>query len=128
MNNDKKLYLFATLASIGVLTTGLVVSNASGVEAFTHLFRSNNQNNWTITKSDLDVDQDTFTKLTSNNNPIVFNKSETSISNVDPITGLSSVSFESSNSYVLISTGFNNEEMLYERYIKNDGTNNLMSL
>lgn len=96
MNNDKKLYLFATLASIGVLATGLAVSNVSGVEAFTHLFRSNNKNNWTITKSDLDTDRDTFTKMTSNNNPIVFNKSETSISNVDPITGLSSVSFESS--------------------------------
>ena len=43
MNNNKKLYLFATLASIGELTAGLVVSNASGVEAFTHLFRSNKE-------------------------------------------------------------------------------------
>lgn len=93
MNNDNKLYLFVTLASIGVLTTGLVVSNASGVESFTHLFR--------------------------NSNPIVFNKSNNSVGNVDPITGLSSVSFEPSNRYVLISTGHNSDESFYERHMGN---------
>ena len=112
------------LAILGITTPimGATVVHASDIED--NVFRLiNGENNWTITSPDLDSDQDTITKLTRNGNPIVFNKSNTSVSNVDPITGLSSVSFESSNTYVVISTGFNNEEMLYERYIKNDGSN-----
>ena len=112
------------LAILGITTPimGATVVHASDIED--NVFRLiNGENNWTITQADLDSDQDTFTKFTRNNNPIVFNKSKTSVGNVDPITGLSSVSFTSSNSVIKISTGFKEDKFLYERYIENDGSN-----
>lgn len=112
------------LAILGITTPimGATVVHASDIED--NIIRLvNGENNWTITSSDLDSNQDTITKLTSNGNPIVFNKSNNSVGNVDPITGLSSVSFISSNSVIKISTGFKEDKFLYERYIENDGSN-----
>ena len=121
MRTNFKPALMALVSSFGVAglaTTTAVVSN--GINK--RLFRSLN-NDWIITKQDLESEGNTFSKVTSRGNTIEFSKTNNSLSNLTPITGLESVTLQSTNSYLQVSTGFTGDSFLYERYFKNDGTN-----
>lgn len=122
MRTNFKSTLMVLLSSCGVatLTTTMAVA-ASGIDNH-RLFRSLS-NDWIITKQDLESEENTFSKVTSRGNTIEFSKTNNSIVNLTPLTGLSSVTLRSTNSYLQVSTGFNEDSFLYERYFKNDGTN-----
>ena len=110
------------ISSCGVagLTTTMAVAASDNVKQI--LFRSLN-NNWIITKEDLESEGDTFSKVTARGNIIEFSKTNNSVVNLTPITGLESVTLQSTNSYLQVSTGFTGDSFLYERYLRNDGTN-----
>lgn len=122
MNRNLKSTLMVLISSCGVatLTTTTAVA-ASGIDNH-RLFRSLS-NDWIITKQDLESEENTFSKVTSRGNTIEFSKTNYLVSNLTPLTGLSSVTLQSTNSYLQVSTGFNEDSFLYERYFKNDGTN-----
>lgn len=82
------------------------------------LFRSLN-NDWIITKDDLEGEGNTFSKVTDRGNIIEFSKTSNSVVNLTPLTGLESVILQSTNSYLQISTGFNEGSFLYKRYFEN---------
>lgn len=109
-----------SLLGFASVTTSVAVA-ATGV-SYQRLFR-NTENNWIITKDDLESEINTFSKITNRGNSIEFSKTNNSVSNLTPITGLESVTLQSTNSYLQVSTGFTGDSFLYERYFKNDGTN-----
>ena len=121
MRTNFKPALMALVSSFGVagLTTTMAVAS-DGIN--NRLFRSLS-NDWIITKQDLESEEDTFSKVTSRGNTIEFSKTNNSVKNLTPITGLESVTLQSTNSYLQVSTGFIGDSFLYERYFKNDGTN-----
>ena len=110
------------ISSLGVATVTTTVSVAATNNNYQRLFRSLNDD-WIITKEDLESEEDTFSKVTSRGNTIEFSKTNNSVSNLTPLTGLESVTLQSTNSYLQVSTGFNEDSFLYERYYRNDGTN-----
>lgn len=122
MSKNFKTPIMSVIALLGFtsVTTSVAVT-ATGV-SYQRLFR-NTENNWIITKEDLESEEDTFSKVTSRGNTIEFSKTKYSISNLNPLTGLRSVTLQSTNSYLQVSTGFTGDSFLYERYFKNDGTN-----
>lgn len=114
--------MMAVVSSLGIvcLTSTLVVA-AEGTN-YQRVFRNNNDN-WIITKEDIESEGYTFSKVTSRGNTIEFSKTNNSVSNLTPLTGLESVTLQSTNIYLQVSTGFNEDSFLYERYFKNDETN-----
>lgn len=117
MRTNFKPALMALVSSFGVagLTTTMAVAS-DGIS--NRLFRSLS-NDWIITKSDLENEENTFAKSTTYGNLIEFEKSDNLVKNVTPITGLESVTLQSTNSYLQVSTGFNEDSFLYGRYFKN---------
>lgn len=109
-----------TSLCVATLSTTMVVA-VSGV-SYQKLFRSV-ENSWVITKQDLESEEDTFSKVASRGNIIEFCKTNYSVINLTSIPGVESVTLRSMNSYLQVSTGFNEDSFLYERYCKNDGTN-----
>ena len=122
MKNLSKNTVMWIISSLGVATATTTVGVAATNNNYQRLFRSLS-NDWIITKEDLESEGDTFSKVTSRGNTIEFSKTNNSVSNLTPITGLESVTLRSTNSYLQVSTGFNEDSFLYERYFKNDGTN-----
>ena len=110
------------LSSCGVATLTTTMAVAASSIDNQRLFRSLN-NDWIITKEDLESEGNTFSKVTSRGNTIEFSKTNYSVSNLTPLTGLESVTLQSTNSYLQVSTGFTGDSFLYERYLRNDGTN-----
>lgn len=108
MKTISKTAMMAVVSSLGIacLTSTLVVA-AEGTN-YQRLFR-NNSNNWIITKQDLESERDTFSKVTSRGNTIEFSKTNNSVVNLTPLTGLESVTLQSTNSYLQVSTGFNED-------------------
>ena len=122
MLKNSKFTMMVVIASLGIggLTTTAAVAATSN--NYQRLFR-NLENNWVITKQDLESGNNTFSKITNRGNTIEFSKTNYSVKNLTPLTGLESVTLQSTNSYLQISTGFNEDSFLYERYLRNDGTN-----
>ena len=110
--------IIASLGIGGITSTVAVTANNN----YQRLFR-NGESSWIITKEDLESEDNTFSKVTTRGNIIEFSKTNYSVKNLTPITGLESVILQSTNSYLQISTGFNEDSFLYERYLRNDGTN-----
>ena len=110
------------ISSLGVASVTTTVGVAASSNNYQRLCRSLN-NDWIITKDDLESEGDTFSKVTSRGNTIEFSKTNYSVKNLTPITGLESVTLQSTNSYLQVSTGFTGDSFLYERYLRNDGTN-----
>ena len=110
------------ISSCGVasLTTTMAVAASDNVKQM--LFRGLSSG-WIITKDDLDSEGNSFSKVTDRGNTIEFSKTNHSVKNLTPITGLESVTLQSTNSYLQVSTGFQEDSFLYERYLRNDGTN-----
>ena len=115
------MYSVVSLLGFAGVTTTVAISAAS--DNYQRLFSRNNNNNWTIRKEELDQEGDTFTKITNYNNVIEFSKTNNSVRNITPLTGLESITLTSTNSYLQISTGYREDSFLYERYLRNDGTN-----
>ena len=122
MLKSSKVTMMAVVASLGVATLSTTMVVAVSGSSYQKLFR-NIENSWVITKQDLESEENTFSKVTSRGNTIEFSKTNNSVSNLTPITGLESVTLQSTNSYLQVSTGFTGDSFLYERYFKNDGTN-----
>ena len=123
MGNISKTALMTVISSLGFASvTASVAATAISQNPQLRLFR-NTESSWIITKQDLEREGDTFSKITSRGNAIEFSKTNYSVSNLTPLTGLESVTLQSSNSYLQVSTGFTGDSFLYERYLKNDGTN-----
>ena len=117
-----KTSIMSVIALLGFICVTISVAvGATGV-SYQRLF-SNNQNNWTITKEDLESEGNTFSKVTTRGNIIEFSKTNNSVSNLTPLTGLESVTLQSTNSYLQVPTGFNKDSFLCKTYFKNDGTN-----
>ena len=122
MSKNFKAPIMSVIALLGFTSVTTSVAVATTGVSYQRLFR-NTENNWIITKQDLESKGDTFSKVTSRGNIIEFSKTSNSIVNLTPLTGLESVTLQSTNSYLQIYTGFNEDSFLYERYFKNDGTN-----
>ena len=122
MNTNFKSTLMVLFSSCGVVALTTTMFEAVGDNVKQRLFRSP-KDNMTITKQDLESEESTFSKVTNGGNIIEFAKTNNSVGNLTPLTGLSSVTLQSTNSYLQVSTGFNEDSFLYERYFKNDGTN-----
>ena len=123
MANISKAALMTVISSLGFAGVSATVAvTAISQNPKLRLFR-NNESSWIITKQDLESEEDTFSKVTSRGNTIDFSQTNNSVKNLTPITGLESVTLQSTNSYLQVSTGFNEDSFLYERYLKNDGTN-----
>ena len=110
-----------SLFGFACLTTTMAVA-VSGAN-YQRLFSRNNNNNWTIRKEELQQEGDTFTKITNHNNVIEFTKTNNSVRNITPLTGLESITLASTNSYLQISTGYREDSFLYEKYLQNNGSN-----
>ena len=121
MKENSKLTMMTIIASLGIggITSTVAVTANNNYQ---RLFR-NGESSWIITKEDLESEDNTFSKVTTRGNIIEFSKTNYSVKNLTPITGLESVILQSTNSYLQISTGFNEDSFLYERYLRNDGTN-----
>ena len=122
MKENSKLTMMAVISSLGIGGTTSTVAVAATNNNYPRLFR-NAESSWRITKSDLENEENTFTKSTTYGNLIEFEKSDKLVKNLTPITGLESVTLQSTNSYLQVSTGFQEDSFLYERYLRNDGTN-----
>lgn len=121
--SSKRTIMYSVVSLLGFAgVTTTVAVDAISNNYHTKLF-GRNQNNWIIRKEDLEKEGDTFYKVTDHNNVIGFSKSNNSIRNITPLTGLESVTLISSNSYLQISTGYREDSFLYEKYVRNDGSN-----
>ena len=116
MKENSKLTMMAIIASLGIggITSTVAVTAANN--NYQRLFR-NSENNWIITKEDLESETDTFSKVTSRGNTIEFSKTNNSVSNLTPLTGLESVTLQSTNSYLQVSTGFSEDSFLLFTYL-----------
>ena len=122
MKNLSKNTVMWIISSLGVATATTAVGVAATNNSYQRLFR-NAEDKWIITKEDLESGNSTFSKITNRGNTIEFSKTNYSVKNLTPITGLESVTCYSTNSYLQVSTGFTGDSFLYERYLRNDGTN-----
>ena len=122
MSKNFKTPIMSVISLLGLTSVTTTVAVAATSVNYQRLFR-NQENNWIITKDDLESENNTFSKITSRGNTIEFLKTNYSVENLTPITGLESVTCHSTNSYLQVSTGFNEGSFLYERYLRNDGTN-----
>ena len=118
MKNLSKNTVMWVISSLGVASVTTTVGVAATNNNYQRLFR-NMESNWIITKEDLESEENAFSKITSRGNTIEFSKTNNSVSNLTPLTGLESVTLQSTNSYLQISTGFNEDSFLYKRYFKN---------
>ena len=123
MSKNFKTPIMAVISLLGF--AGITTTVAVGATSINYqrLFSRNNNYNWIIRKEDLEQEGDTFTKITNHNNVIEFSKTNNSVRNTTPLTGLDSVTLTSSNSYLQISTGYREDSFLYQKYVKNDGSN-----
>lgn len=122
MKENSKLTMMAVIASLGIGGITSTVAVTATNNNYQRLFR-NSENNWIITKDDLESENNTFSEIRNRGNTIEFSKTNYSVKNLVPITGLESVTLQSTNSYLQVSTGFKEDSFLYERYLRNDGTN-----
>ena len=122
MSKNFKTPIMSVISLLGLTSVTTTVAVAATGVNYQRLFR-NQENNWIITKEDLESENNTFSKTTSRGNTIEFSKTNYSVRNLTPITGLESVTLQSTNSYLQVSTGFHEDSFLYERYLRNDGTN-----
>ena len=122
MSKNFKTPIMSVISLLGLTSVTTTVAVAATSVNYQRLFR-NQENNWIITKDDLESENNTFSKTTNRGNIIEFSKTNNSISNLTPLTGLESVTLQSTNSYLQVSTGFTGDSFLYERYLRNDGTN-----
>lgn len=98
----------AVIASLGIGGLTTTAASAATSNNYQRLFR-NLENNWIITKDDLESENNTFSKITNRGNTIEFLKTNNSVINLTPLTGLQSVTLRSTNSYLQVSTGFNED-------------------
>ena len=93
------MYSVVSLMGFAGVTTTVAVDAITSNKHLIKLF-GNNQNNWIIRKEELQQERDTFTKITNHNNVIEFAKTNNSVRNTTPLTGLESITLISTNSYL----------------------------
>ena len=93
------MYSVVSLLGFAGVTTTVAVYAITSNNHLTKLFGRNQNNNWII-KEELEREGDAFTKITNHNNVIEFAKTNNSVRNTTPLTGLESITLISTNSYL----------------------------
>lgn len=117
MKNLSKNTVIWIISSFGVTTATTTVGVAATNNNYQRLFGSLT-NDWTIIKEDLESEGDSFSKVATKGNIIEFSKTNNSVVNLTPLIGLESVTPQSTNSYLQISTGFNEGSFLYKNILR----------
>ena len=121
--NSKRTIMYSVVSLFGFAGVATTVAVSAASNNCQTLFSRNNNNNWLIRNEDLEIEGYSIYKLTNHNNVIEFSKSSNSVRNITPLTGLNTVTLTSSNSYLQISTGYREDSFLYEKYLRNDKSN-----
>lgn len=117
--NFKRTIMYSVVSLLGFagVTTTVAVDATTSKNHLVKLFGRNQNNNWMIRKEELQQEGDTFTKITNYNNVIEFAKTNNSVRNITPLTGLESITLKSSNGYLQISTGYREDSFLLFIYL-----------
>lgn len=94
------MYSAVSLLGFAGCTTIVAVDAITSNNHLTKLFGRNQNNNWIIRKEELEQEGNTFTKITNHNNIIEFTKTNNSVRNITPLTGLESITLTLNNNYL----------------------------
>lgn len=120
LNNTHKKYAAVFLGGMTLILTAVSFSQGKG--KLSRTLKADLTYGVTVSTSDFD---ESFIKLTKSGNPITFHYLDNSLINETMLTGLTEISFSSSNKGLTLLTGYDIEEKdyLYERHLINDGSN-----